>query len=384
MKILYICLGNPFTEEMLYIENYLIKGNYEDGMDIEVIASTLKFSSNKIKEVNESKTFYFDKIPVIRIKHDHIINKFISNIIRKNNRLFEIIINFKPDVIFYNCIQIYNIKDLKKIKQSLPNVKIYGDVTTTKYNSGKNLLSYYILHKIIYKSWIKKAERYFDKIFYPVLESKEFLKSVYKINDKLLEFFPLACEVIDEFKKKEYRRNFESRYNLNQNVTIFSHSGKMDKLKLTIEILEKFIKTRNENFRLFIAGEFTDDIKDRALKTINSDNRIKYIGFLDNEDLIELLCSTDLYLQPGSPSHTAQTAMGCLTPVVLKNIKTYEPFFNENGYMINNVNQLDWIFNQININPHCLKEMSSRSKLIAENMLNYRKLSRRLWKGNYE
>ena len=51
MRILHICIGNPFTETMYYKENYFIEANLLDGHKPIILADTTKWEQNNIVEV---------------------------------------------------------------------------------------------------------------------------------------------------------------------------------------------------------------------------------------------------------------------------------------------------------------------------------------------
>lgn len=265
------------------------------------------------------------------------------------------------------------LNSIKKMKKSLPEVKIFADVSTTSYNSAMTFFSM-CFHKIFYKKWIKKNEKYFNKIYYVAPECKKFLINVYKINEGKLFFSPLPCEVIESNQRKKMRNEFEQKYGLNSGNIIFSHTGKYDERKLTIELIDSFMKTTDNRFRLFLAGSFSNSIQKKAMEKIGKDKRIVYLNFFSKEELIFLLCATDLYLQPGTASQTAQTAMGCGCPLVVANIPVYKELIRENGYIIENIKEIDDIFKDISNGGIALDEMSKNSFLVAKNLLDYKKI----------
>lgn len=238
MRVVFVCLGDPFSEQMLYVENYFIKACQEERCEILVIADNFRYEQGRLVEGEEETLEIGRQTTLIRIKYDKVVTPFLTKKIRKSKCLYGMLEGFKPDVIFYNCIQIYNIVDIKRLKHKFPDVRIYGEVSTTKYNSGMNFLSKYILHRIIYKSWIRSVEQYFTKIYYIVPESKEFLVSEYGVNEKYLKFNPLPAKVISEVEKLSCRKIILNKYNLNDSDILLVHSGKMGRKKRTIEILK--------------------------------------------------------------------------------------------------------------------------------------------------
>lgn len=379
MKILHICLGNPFTEEMAYKETYIVRANLQDGHDVLMIAPTLKWDKGRIVETPEENKIIYGGVKLIRLNYDNVINKRISDKIRKSNRIFNIIEEYTPNVIVFQCIQSYSVQFIKKLKRVNPGVKIYGDISTTYENSAQTLLSKKILHGIIYKHWIKKAEPYFDKLFYVTPESKMFVMQMYGVSEEKLEWNPLCGQLTTSRRKEKLKKEYWQEHNLTEKNIIFIHSGKMNKLKQTLEVLQEFNNFKNENFRLLIAGSFSDDIITEAEKIIKLDKRITYLGFLKADELEKYLNIADLYIQPGSPSQTANTAICCFTPVVLADIPTYSFFMEDNGWLINSTRELGNIFTTISNEPHILKHMSKNAEKLATEKLDYRVLAARLY-----
>lgn len=379
MKIFYVNLTAPFSIHMMYKENYLIRAFRENGEVVFIISTLEEFRENKIY-LNVPRTEKVDKmLQICRVDFKPYFNKLITQKIRRVENFTELCINFAPDIIILNGIQFYNIQELGQIKKHLPNVRIYGDVSAAAYNSATNWISYYLLHKGIYRLWIRKVLKYFDKIFYVSKESKDFLEEMYKIPRELLEEQGLCCEVLTIDEKREKRKKFMVKMNLPQESIVFSHTGKMDVLKNTLSLIEEFMKTSNPDFRLLLAGAFDEEIHDRAVQLINADSRILFLGFLKYPDLMDLLSATDLYLQPGGPSQTLQTAIGCLCPVVVKKMALYKELLEDKGIYIDTVSDMNLIFDTINQNNNYLKDKVKEMERIA-NKINYKNISARFYR----
>lgn len=380
MKIFFVCVGNPFTEEMLYKENYFIREAVNEGHQVLVAASTQKYIDGKCTDISPGEKC-IGGYRLIRMPRKRIINDFITGKIRKTDDLYPAIVAFKPDLIFYACAQIYNIQDAKNIKERLPAVKIVLDFSTKYLNSARNWLSLNILHKLIYRRWLQKALPYVDRIFYISAESREFIKEVYGLPDEKLEYNNLPGKLIPPGQKLEFREQFISGHGLSEDNIIFVHSGKMGKLKRTVELLECFKRVQNPRFRLFIAGSFESDIEDEAKELIRDDGRTAYLGFVDGDELTRILCAADLYLQPGTISQTSQTAICCGCPILFIRCPTNEELFIGNGFLLNSADEMDGIFEQLSDDPSVLKQMSELSYKVASEGLDCRSLFQKVLKS---
>ena len=151
------------------------------------------------------------------------------------------------------------------------------------------------------------------------------------------------------------------QFNFPTDSIIMLHSGKIGILKRTVELLRIFYTNKDKRFRLIIAGSIEDTVKDDITDIIGRDDRIKYIGFVTGERLTELLCGTDLYLQPGTISQTSQTAICCGCPIMFMDCPTNRALFAENGFLLQNLDEIKDVFERVSQEPEILKSMSEKS-----------------------
>ena len=374
MKVVFVCTGNAFTPSMLYKENYFIKASVQQGYETLVLATEYTYHDGK-KEKTQEVDSSIDGYILKRLPYQSVMgNEYITEKIRNAKSLSDQIISFAPSFIFYNCPQIYNIVELKRIKEALPKVKIVLDFSTKYINSARNPLSRYILHRLLYRSWLRKAQPYVDCITYVSPETLDFILREYRMDPKLMKEVGLPAEVIPKETREKNRKEIREEYHLSDNQLLFVHSGKIGRLKRTIELLRCFAKHDDSSYKLIIAGSLEDEVKEEIEKLIHQDNRITYIGFVTGAYLTKLLCACDLYLQPGTISQTSQTAICCGSPIMFMRCPTNEELFNGNGFLIDRIEEMDTVFTEIDSNPKQLEEMKNLSMKIANETLEYNKL----------
>lgn len=378
MKIVHLGLIGPFNEDMSYQGNMLPRENKKAGHDVTIIANCFKWEKDCIIETEEEDRILNDGIRLIRLKFKNYLNKTISEKIRRVNALFHILETIKPDSILMHDLQTVEILTLTNFKKKYPNTKIYADSHTDQYNSANSWISLKILHKTIYRHIISYNLKTFEKIFYISYDVKDFLNNIYKIPEQNLEFFPLGGTVISKNEKFKIREGIRKKLSISDSCLIFIHSGKMDKKKKTIELIEIFKKTKNSNFRLLLIGTFEESIKDSIFKLISGDSRIIYLGWKSSEELIEHIAASDLYLQPGSQSATMQNALCVGTPVLFENVKSHKAYMDGNAFAIDNIFEIKEILTDIENDPCILSRKSNNAFKLANDMLDYSKLATRI------
>ena len=377
MRILIVTTGNEFTPSMLYKENYIIKAAQDHGDEIFVFANQYTYVKGKTElAVAQEKV---EGYTLKRFKYRSYGNKMLTSRVRRIDGLENEIVRLKPDLIFFNCGQVYNIKNLKLIKQALPDVKIVIDFSTKYLNSARNWFSKNILHRLIYRSWLQEALPYVDKIFYISQESKVFAQEMYKIPDEIMEHNNLPGETIPVETKMAYKHEVFAKMGMTKDTIMFMYSGKIYPEKKVDHLVRAFVRTEVPNFRLIIIGVYTDDASRLTIEPlIASDKRIKFMNFVSGSELTKYVCAADLYIQPGSISQTCQTAVCCGTPLCFNDIPTHREIYNGNGFFVDSEEDIYNVFETIGKNPAILKEMSGKAYLMANEELDYHVIYRKI------
>ena len=385
MKVCYLCLNaNPFFPSWSYQENCLPEQNVKDGHEAVVIAC--KRIEKEFKKFAETEKYMNDDIALLengvklyRVKDKYKLPSVINRRIGSHRGVYEIICREKPDVIFVHDPQGKDTDSAVRYKKKNPDVRLYVESHADYNNSAHFLLTEKILNRGIYKRRIRKNLPYFDRFFYVSRESGEFTKDLYGVPEQLMEFYPLGGYIVESDERENIRTKFREKYKLIEDNIVMVHSGKMDGKKRTLDILEAFEKVQDSRFRLFIIGSFTEDVEKKVMPIINNDSRILYLGWKSSDELHEYLCAADIYLQPGSQSATMQNALCCGCPVMLFPYKSHEVYVKNNGFFVENAQDIQDAFEEIADKPECLKAMSEASYVIARDLLDYRKLAARLY-----
>lgn len=380
MKIVHCCLGNFYIDNHTYQENLLPLQNKLDGQDVYIIASTETFAEdNTLMYVDPSEYINEYGILVRRIPYRRLPSKFLQRKIRAYVAFYDILCEIKPDIIFFHSPCSYDLLTAARYRKYHKNVKLFVDSHEDKNNSAMNFLSKNILHKFIYKNFIRFSLSQIEKIFYISEETKDFLIEIDNVPDEKLEFFPMGGVLFEGSKKMDIRNRVRSSMKLTDDNILFIHSGKLGQLKRTEELLRAFYQVKNCSFRLIIIGSIPYEMESVLLPLISADSRVSFLGWKNGNELLEYLCAGDMYLQPGSQSAVMENSICCGSPVMLYPYTSYTPYYQGNVCYIETVEDMVKCFNDISKNPEKLKIMSEISYKIAHEMLDYRKIVQRMY-----
>ena len=379
MKIIHISLASAFTEGMTYQDNLLSEQMVKDGNEVIIIADCHEFKNGYVLKTEEEDRILSNRIRLIRKKYKNLFGEFISGKIRAVTGLYEILEAEKPDIIFHHSLQTLEMLTVLKYKKINPNVKFYVDSHGDFYNSATNFLSKYILHKIFYKIIIKRSLPYIDKVLCVGYECFDFLREMYVIPDSLMEFYPLGGKIFSYEDRLKKRQKIRKEMNLSIDDILIVHSGKMDTLKRTKEILDAFLVVQDKRLRLILIGSMTESVYKLLKPLIDLDVRIEFLGWKNADRLMEYLCASGLYVQPGGQSATMQNAACCGSALALFPYESHKYLMKETVFYISTSENIKDLFIKISENPKILEKIRQKSFKLAQEKLDYKKLAQRLY-----
>lgn len=383
MKILHLMLSCFYIDQENYQENVIPRQNKKDGHEVEIIASTEFFiRSHQLRYITPGSYLNEDGIKVIRLPYKVFLHHTISRKIRAYSNLYKTICDFAPDIILFHGAAAYALITVSNYKKNNPHVKLYVDSHEDYNNSGRNFLSKQILHKIFYKFIIQKCLPYIDKILYITYESSVFLKEMYAIPEKYLLFFPLGGNIPEPTNRENVRKKIRSNLNIDENQIVLIISGKLDRKKRTIDVVNAFVQVRNENLRLLIIGSLNKEIGETVMPLINSDSRIHYLGWLNSNLLQNYLCAGDLYVQLGGQSVTMQNALCCGNAAALYPFESHKFLLNDTVFYIKEKEDLIKVLKLILSDKSILEKKRKESFYIAQRILDYKKITAMIY-NNY-
>lgn len=379
MRVIFIAFGENFTEGMTYQDNLLAEQIRDDGHEVTIVAGCYKFVNGTLTKTGEEDKVLDNGIRLIRMSYKNIMGEFVSRKVRAVEGLYEIIESQRPDIIFQSNPCSYELLTTSKYKENNPAVRFYVNSHGDRHNSARNPLSRGILHKMFYRRIIQEALPYIDKVFYITHETAEFLKTMYSIPDHMMEFYPLGGVVFEESSRIRKRNRIRRELGLKEEDILLVHTGKMGKGKRTEELLEAFTRVLSNRLRLILIGSLDEDIQADVERLVASDDRIRFLGWKNGADLLDCLCASDLYMQPGTQSATMQNAICCGNAVAVYPYPSHKALLEDRAFYVESREDIERLLRHVVCNSDLLEKKREELTALALEVLDYRVLAARLY-----
>ncbi len=380
MRVLFIGLASNFTEGMTYQENLLAEQVRADGNEVTIVADCHRFANGVLTRTNEENRLLDNGVRLIRKNYRNIMGEFVSGKIRAVDGLYEIIESQRPDIVFQHSPCSYEILTVSRYKQNNPAVRFYVRSHEDRHNSGTNVLSREVLHKMFYRSLVQRALPHIDKVFYITYETAEFLKMMYNIPNHMMEFFPLGGVIFEERSRNSKRNKIRQELGLKEEEILIAHTGKMNRKKRTEDVLEAFTKVPSDRLRLILIGSLSEDIRTKAERLVASDDRIRFLGWKSGDELLDHLCASDLYLQPGTQSATMQNAVCCRNAVAVCPYPSHKALLEDKAFYVESRQDIERLLRDVVRDADALENKRRELYRIASDVLDYRVLAARLYR----
>lgn len=322
MKIVHLCLSNFYIEDFGYQENLIPKFHKKSGHDVTIIASRFTYRKDNGHPDLAPAGEYTNSngIKVIRIDYKHKWLGKLNDKLKIFQDTYKLLEKEKPDLIFNHGIQFLDLSEVVRYVNNHPTCRLIADNHAAYINSGTNVLSREILHKRIYKRVIQKALPNIEKIFVLAPGCRDFVTDMYQVPNNKMEYLYLGAdtEKIDSYEKNEVKIKTRKLLNIDSEDVVLITGGKLTEGKNIELLLNSFKKMTNENIKLIIFGSFSDNINNKMLRMIESDERVKYIGWIDGQDVYKYYIASDIAVFPGTKSALWEQAICSGLPLICK------------------------------------------------------------------
>lgn len=316
MKIIHLCLSNFFIDNYSYQENILTKYHVKLGYEVTVIASLFSYNENGRGFYISNPSTYMDNngYKVIRLAYKNPVK--LNRKLRRYKNLYNTLVEEKPDIIFTHGVAMVEVNTLIRYLKTHPNVKLYGDHHGDYINSARNFISKHILHKILWRYYVKKLEPYLTKCYGVTPMRCRFLKEMYHLNPDIVDFLPMGVDDESIPQNREIvRSQLRAEIGISNDDFLILTGGKIDKLKNIHILVESIRQLNNPNLHLVICGVITSEMG-YLMEKFN--NNIHYLGWCDAQKVMNCMIASDVACFPGTHSTLWEQAVGVGLPCILK------------------------------------------------------------------
>lgn len=343
------------------------------GHDVTVIASLVSFNKEGRPCLLETPTQHIENgYRVIRLAYKKPTK--INRTLRRYEKFYETLSAESPDIIFTHGIAMADVTILIKYLKKQPHVRLYGDNHADYINSARNFMSLHVLHKIIWRHYARKLQPYLTKCYGVTPMRCRFLKEMYKINPKIVEFLPMGVddEAIPQ-DRETIKARVRNELDIMRDDFVIITGGKIDRLKNTHILIDALKTIDNPQIHLIICGVLAPEMK--YLEAEFNEN-IHYLGWCNAPRLMDCMVAADIACFPGTHSTLWEQAVGVGLPAVLKHWREMTHMdINGNCIFIQgeDVEELSLVLTRL-FNPKKYSEIKEKASAAAQSFL-YSKIS---------
>jgi 1,2-diacylglycerol 3-alpha-glucosyltransferase len=376
VKIVHLCVSCFYIDGRLYQENELVRQHVKDGHEVLVIASTENMDTKGQLTYDLPRSYMgADGAKVIRLPY-RLFPHALAKKLRIHKGISRILTDFKPDAILFHGACSWEIGTVAAHVRLNPSVIFYIDSHEDHYNSARSFASRHILHRIYYRFSLSRGWRTARKILCVSRETINFVQSTYGVPVGHLELFPLGGHPLEDKEYVERRTRKRAELGIEDNEILVIQSGKQTKRKKLLETLRAFEKASSQTLKLVVAGTLADEIKSEALAYFSKLPNVSYLGWQTSEQVTDLLCAADVYLQPGTQSVTMQHSLCCRCAIILDDVPSHAVYHQDNGWLLNSNTDIETTLRALPTAD--LLQMKISSYRLACEMLDYKELANRV------
>lgn len=319
MKITHLCLACFFPDGYSYQENLLPKFHKRLGYEVEVIASLLTFGSNGEQAYMDHCDTYINENGIKVVRLDYRLDNKVSKKLQLFRGLYAALENSEPDILFIHGCQFLDIKQVVKYLKNNPGIEVYVDNHADYSNSATNLISKYILHRIIWRHCAQLIEPFTTK-FWGVLPARvDFLTENYGLPSEKCSLLVMGADD-DEVARASGAASImatRNRLDLQTKDFVIVTGGKFDESKCQILALMDAVAEIGGNVKLLIFGPVASSLKVAFDKRLQED-RIIYLPWASTSESYDYFAIADLIVFPGRHSVYWEQAAAMGKPLFVK------------------------------------------------------------------
>lgn len=321
MKVLMVC--EFFDEALDYQENFLAKVYHRLGHQVLVVTSTTaSVFDYTVDAEGESAAQGETRTPYARILRKPWRLNFVNRI-KAFESLAPLIERERPDLIYFHDVM-PNMLDALGYMRRNPDARMIMDCHADLSNSGANLPSRLVLHRLIRKAILDRARPFLSKIFPVVPAATEFLKTYYRLRDDEMELLPLGVD-LDAAREARARgggRGVRQALGIAPGDFVVFTGGKLAPAKRTEEAIRAMARLNDPGVHLVVVGKLGGPGADGGYGTLLEEaaagvRNVHFVGWQDRDGVYDHLDAADIAVFPASQSVLWQQSLGMGLPLAV-------------------------------------------------------------------
>ena len=315
MRILHIAPGCPFTESYKYQENLLTEYQKKLGHEVILMTTTLtRDECGKLTAVEREDCTLDNGVRLIRFFKLNKLNRITGSF----GGVYKKICELSPDFIFVHGLCTYSMKYAVKYRKAHPGVYIVADNHQDEFNEGdKKWLTNleHFRYRSLWKKWVESVDIIYGTTSWRV----PYAIKEYGIPEDKVRLLIMGVDSDNmEPDQSEVRREIRNELGIPQDAFVFVSGGQLNRHKLITESLQEFDMIDDTKAYFVLFGKMSEDIQIETEELISSNDRIKYLGFIDGRNIYRYLYASDFGVFPGRHSVIWEEAVGCALPCVFR------------------------------------------------------------------
>lgn len=322
MKILHLSLKSLVIDGWNYQDNMLTKYHRKLGHEVMDITSKWIYDKNG-NLIEDDRAEYINDDGVIMVRLQMKGKESFNRRLQHYEGLYERIDAFSPAIIFMHSVNFTDISLVTKYLKKHQNVQLYVDNHADRNNSGRNWLSYNILHRVIWRHYAKSLIPY-AKMFYGVTPNRrKFLTEAYNIPEEKTELLVMGADdsLIISAQNKNNISKFREANKIKDDEILIVTGGKINSNRPeTLTFMKAFKKCSIKNVKLIVFGIVVDELREEFEKLVDG-KTIQYIGWVNPDKTYEVFAASDFVVFPGLHSVFWEQVVALGKPMLCKKIE---------------------------------------------------------------
>ena len=250
--------------------------------------------------------------------------------------------------------------------------------------SVKDRIRYFVYFRCVYRWWKNFVERRYRRVFYVSPPRKRFAMQALGFREEMLTDLWLGADLatLPYGRKEALRASARAELGLAPEERIVILAGKLDALKHPVELAEAFFRIRAPGWTLLYVGSLPEELKRRIEEIADGSDKLRMIGFVPGERVLEWIAASDLAAYPGAPSVLWQQTVCLGIPALFFELVRDDAAYlsDESAVLLQtgSADEVEQSLRPLLADPERLAAMGARARAHGERILSYDKLAQKV------